>query len=231
MNENNRLNIKSWAAQDRPRDKFSAKGKNSLTDAELIAILIGSGNREESAVELAKRILKSVNYNLNELGRVSLEDLMRFKGVGEAKAITIAASLELGRRRKESDLTRKVAITSSSAAYDIISDVLTDLKQEEFWIILLDRANQYIDKVNISKGGVSGTIADARLVFKPAVEKLATSIILCHNHPSGNLKASNADISLTKKLVEAGRILDITILDHLIIGHGNYLSLADQQLM
>ena len=231
MNYNNRLNIKSWAEEDRPREKFAGKGKNSLSDAELIAILISSGNREETAVELAKRILASTNNNLNELGKVGIEELMKFKGIGAAKAISIAAALELGRRRKDSDVKLKPKIQSSKDAYQQIEGVLSDLGHEEFWVILLDRANQVIDKRNISKGGVSGTVADAKMIFKPAIEKLASSIILCHNHPSGNMKASQADLQLTKKMIEAGKNLDIPVLDHLIIGNNVYYSFADEGLM
>lgn len=231
MDYEKRLNLKSWAEEDRPREKFANKGKNSLSDAELIAILISSGNREETAVELAKRILSVANNNLQELGKLGLEDLMKFKGIGEAKAISIAAALELGRRRKTTELDVKPQIQSSKDAFNIIVGVLSDLGHEEFWVILLDRANKMIEKRNISKGGVSGTIADAKMIFKPAIERLASSIILCHNHPSGNMKASNADIQLTKKMVEAGKNLDISVLDHLIIGNNVYYSLADEGLM
>ncbi len=231
MDYNNRLNIKSWAEEDRPREKFATKGKNALSDAELIAILIGSGNREETAVELAKRILASVNSNLNSLGKLDLNSLMEFKGVGEAKAISIAAALELGRRRKLSDSEKKVKIQSSKDAFEQVQGFLSDLNHEEFWVMLLDRANQVIGIKNISKGGVSGTVADARLIFKPAIESLASAIILCHNHPSGNMTASRADIQLTKKMVEAGKNLDISVLDHLIIGNNVYYSLADEGMM
>ncbi len=229
--DSKRLNLKSWAEEDRPREKFSLKGKNSLSDAELIAILIGSGNKHETAVELSKRILASVNSNLHELGRKDIEYLMKFKGIGEAKAISIAAALELGKRRKETESLRRVMIKSSKDAYEVISAELSDLPHEEFWILLLNRANRVIQKLHISKGGVSGTFADSKLIFKPAIEQLASSIILCHNHPSGNLKASHADIQLTKKLVAAGKNLDISILDHLIIGNNSYYSLSDEGLM
>jgi len=225
------LNIKSWAEEDRPREKFAQKGKSSLSDAELIAILIGSGNKNESAVELSKRILNSVNHNLNELGRISIENLKEFNGIGEAKAISIAAALELGRRRKEVDSPKKAKVTSSKSAYDQISDVLSDLDHEEFWIILLNRANEVIDRKNISKGGVSGTVADAKLIFKVALDKLSSGIILCHNHPSGNLKPSQADLKLTRKLSEAGKNLDISVLDHLIIGNKGYFSFSDEGIL
>jgi DNA repair protein RadC len=231
MNYDKRLNIKSWAEEDRPREKFAQKGKRSLSDAELIAILLGSGNRDETAVELGKRILSSVDHNLDALGKLDLAQLQKFKGVGEAKAISIAAALEVGRRRKSSEIKKRPKINSSQLAYEIVYEVLADLPHEEFWVLLLNRANQLIDKINISKGGVSGTVADVKLIFKPAIERLASGIIVCHNHPSGNLKASEADLRLTKKVVEAGKTLDIMVLDHLIVGHGNYLSLADQGLM
>lgn len=231
MNYDKRLNIKSWAEEDRPREKFAAKGKSSLSDAELIAILLGSGNRDETAVELGKRILNSVDNNLDSLGKLDLAQLQKFKGVGEAKAISIAAALEVGRRRKSSEIKKRPKINSSQLAYEMVYEVLADLPHEEFWVLLLNRANQLIDKINISKGGVSGTVADVKLIFKPAIERLASGIIVCHNHPSGNLKASEADLRLTKKVVEAGKTLDIMVLDHLIVGHGNYLSLADQGLM
>lgn len=226
-----KLKIKSWAEEDRPREKFANKGKNILSDAELLAILIGSGNKKESAVGLSKRILASVSNNLNELGKVDLKDLMGFNGIGEAKAITIAAALELGRRRKTTEGIRRPIVSSSAAAFDLINAELSDLKYEEFWILLLNKQNQLIDKRPISKGGVSGTVADAKLIFKPALEKLASSLLLCHNHPSGNLKPSQADISLTKKLKEAGKTLDISVLDHLIVANDKYFSFADEGLM
>lgn len=225
------LNIKSWAEEDRPREKFLMRGKNSLTDAELIAILIGSGNKEESAVELSKRIMTSVNSNLNSLGKLGINDLMEFKGVGEAKAITIAAALELGRRRKVSQAFKNPKISTSGDAFAQIEGDLSDLSHEEFWVLLLNRSNELLGKVNVSKGGVAGTVADAKLIFKPAIEKLATSIILCHNHPSNNLLPSDADIRLTKKLTQAGSTLDISVLDHIIVGNKHYYSFTDEGLM
>lgn len=228
MSYEQRLNIKSWAEEDRPREKFALKGKNSLSDAELIAILIGSGNRNESAVELSKRILSRFNNNLNDLGKTDLDGLMSFNGIGEAKAISIAAALELGRRRKSVEVGIKPKVTTSKDAYNQIEPVLTDLAHEEFWVLLLNRSNQVIDRRNISKGGVSGTVADAKLIFKVAIEKLASSMILCHNHPSGSIAPSDADIRLTKKLVEASKNLDISILDHIIVGNNNYYSFADE---
>ena len=225
------LNIKSWAEEDRPRQKFAIKGKSSLSDAELISILLGSGNKRESAVELAKKLLASVNHNLNELGKAGIEELMQFNGIGEAKAISIAAALELGRRRKLSNVDKKPKINSSNDAFEQIEAHLTDLAHEEFWVILLNRSNQVIDKRSISKGGVSGTIADSKLIFKMAIEKLASGIILCHNHPSGNVNPSLADKKLTLKIADAGKTLDILVLDHLIVGNNSYFSFADEGLM
>lgn len=226
-----KLNIKQWAEEDRPREKLLLKGKNALSDAELIAILIGSGNRTETAVELAKRILASINNDLNQLAKLSLTDLMQFKGIGEAKAISIAAALELGRRRKESLTEKNTTITSSKIAYEIISDVLSDLPHEEFWVLYLNRKNEVIKKEHISKGGVTGTVADAKIIFKTAINNLASAIILCHNHPSGNLTPSNEDIKLTKKLKEIGLLMDTPIIDHIIVGNNNYFSFADENLL
>lgn len=226
-----KLNIKAWAEEDRPREKLSLKGRTALSDSELIAILIGSGNKDESAVELSKKILASINNDLNKLGKLSVNDLMQFNGIGEAKAISIIAALELGRRRKEADVSKKVSITSSRVAYEEIQDVLSDLQHEEFWVIYLNRKNEILKKSNISKGGVSGTIADSKIIFKSAVEQLASAIILCHNHPSGNLTPSEEDKRLTKKLVEAGKLLDLPILDHIIVGEKDYFSFTDEGLI
>ena len=228
---NQSLTIKTWAEEDRPREKLSLKGKGVLSDAELIAILIGSGNKKESAVELSKNILASINNDLNKLSKLTIANLTQFNGIGEAKAISIIAALELGRRRKDSDVEKKVAIKSSKDAYNIISDVLSDLPHEEFWVLYLNRKNEVIKKENISKGGVSGTIADSKIIFKSAIEQLASAIILCHNHPSGSLKPSNADIKLTQKLKETGLMLDTPVLDHLIIGEKDYFSFTDNNLM
>ncbi len=226
-----KLNIKSWAEEDRPREKLSLKGRNALSDAELIAILIGSGNKEDTAVELSKKILASINHDLNKLGKLSINDLTQFNGIGEAKAISIIAALELGRRRKETTKEEKKSITSSKHAYEEIQDVLSDLAHEEFWVIYLNRKNEIIKKINISKGGVSGTIADSKIIFKNAIEQLASAIILCHNHPSGNLTPSHEDKLLTKKLVETGKMLDLPVLDHIIVGEKDYFSFADEGII
>ena len=225
------LGIKSWAEQDRPREKLLAQGKGVLSDAELIAILIASGSKNESAVDLSKRILQSVNNNLSELGKLNVKELCKFKGIGEAKALSIIAALELGRRRKETDLLKKDKILTSRSAFEILHPVLADLPHEEFWVILLTRSNSVIGKFNISKGGTTGTIADIKIIYKLAIENLACTLILCHNHPSGNLKPSSEDISLTKKLKETGIIIGIPVVDHLIIGENNYFSFADEGML
>ncbi|HAQ70733.1 DNA repair protein RadC [Salibacteraceae bacterium] len=231
LTNNDSLSIKSWAEDDRPREKFMAKGRSALSDAELIAILIGSGNKNESAVELSKKILSSVGNNLNRLGQLSLNDLMKFKGIGEAKAISIISALELGRRRKTLGDDKTVKIESSITAFEALYPYLADLDHEQFYTMLLNRSNKVIDIVKISQGGVSGTVADSKLIFKSAVEKLASGIILAHNHPSGNLSPSQADITLTRKLQEAGKLLDISVLDHIIIANNEYFSFADQGMI
>ena len=224
-----KLEITAWAEEDRPREKLLNKGKHALSDAELLAILLGSGSREETAVGLAQRILNSVENNLHELGRCSLAEFQRFKGVGEAKAITIAAAAELGRRRQMTAIKDKPQIKSSSDGFKAIAPILIDLPHEEFWILLMNRSNYVIGRELVSSGGVSGTVVDAKMVFRKALEKSgATSIILCHNHPSGNLQPSQADILLTKKLKKAGEVLDMTVFDHLIVSERGYFSFADE---
>src|SRR5687768_2335562 len=211
------LNIKSWAEEDRPREKLLLKGRQVLSDAELIAIVIGSGTRKETAVELAKRILAHFGNSLNELARLSVKDLMKFKGIGEAKAISIVAALELGRRRKQAESSKKEKITTSLDAYEVFKPVFLDLPHEEFWILVLNRANAVIRKEKVSAGGVAGTVVDPKIIFKTALEHLASSIVLGHNHPSGNLKPSEQDIRLTKSLKTAGAVLEISVIDHLIV--------------
>ncbi len=231
MAEYKNLTIKDWALEDRPREKLLSKGLSSLTDAELIAILIGSGIKNESAVELAKKILKAVKNNLNELGKLSVEDLMTSKGIGEAKAITIIAALELGRRRKLADIMEKKKISGSKDVFEFFQPVLADLPYEEFWILLLNRSNKIIEKFKISQGGISGTVIDVRMILKNAIEKLASSIILCHNHPSGNLQPSEADKKITTKLQDAANIMDMQVLDHLIITDSSFYSFADEGIL
>lgn len=227
----NYLKILQWAEEDRPREKLLLKSKAALSDAELLAILIGSGSKEETAVDLCKRILRSVNNDINELAKLSVKDLEKFKGVGEAKAISIIAALELGRRRKESVTQQRDKIESSQDIFRVMLPHLLDCHYEEFWLLLLNRQNQVIKKVQISKGTVSGTVVDARLVFKPAIEHLASSIVLVHNHPSGNINPSKSDHDITVKLVEISKLFDIPILDHLIFTNDKYFSFADEGII
>lgn len=226
--EQNNFSIKHWAEDDKPREKLMSKGKAALSDAELIAILIGSGSRNESAVQLSKKILASVDNNLNALGKLSIKQLMEFKGIGEAKAITIIAALELGRRRRAEETVELKKITSSKAVFEIMQPIIGELPHEEFWILFLNNSNKVIYKTQLSKGGITGTVVDIRLVFKMALEQNATSIILTHNHPSGKLQASDADIQITKKLKLAGQQLDIAILDHIIITEKGFYSFQDE---
>lgn len=225
------LNIKRWAAEDRPREKLLLKGKAALTDAELIAILLGTGTAAMSAVDVAKAILEAVGNDLNELARLTVKDLMKIKGVGEAKAITIVSALELGRRRKDLLGEEKPKISGSKDIYDLLKAELLDIPHEAFWIVLLNRANRVIKKHQISQGGVAGTVADPKIIFKIALEELASGVILAHNHPSGNLTASQSDIDLTRKLKESGKLLEIQILDHIIVAGKKYMSFADEGLI
>lgn len=227
----NKLPITNWAVEDRPREKLLAKGIQSLSEAELIAILIGSGSKNESAVELSKRILASINNNLNELGKMTVNDLQAFKGIGEAKAISIVAAMELGKRRKIAEVLEKAKIGSSKDVFELFSPTLGDLPYEEFWVLFLNRSNKIIDKQKTSQGGVSGTVIDIRLVLKQAIEKLASSIILCHNHPSGNIQPSKSDVDITHKLKEAAGLMDINVLDHIIVTDNEYFSFADENLI
>jgi DNA repair protein RadC len=223
--------IREWAEDDRPREKLILKGKQSLSDAELIAILIGSGSKNESAVDLSKRILKSVNDNLIELSKLGINELIKFKGVGEAKALSIIAALELGRRRRGAEAIDKKKITSSRDVFEYFMSVFGDSHYEEFYILLLNRANKIIREIQISEGGVSGTVADPKKIFKIALEHNATSVILCHNHPSGNIQPSDTDIRLTQKLKSAGEMLDLPVIDHIILGEETYYSFADEGRM
>ena len=225
------LSIKEWSLEDRPREKLLTKGISTLSDAELIAIIIGSGTRDESAVELSRRILGSVNHNLNELGKLTVNDLQKYKGIGEAKAISIVAALELGRRRKLSDIVERQKISSSRDVYEIFHPILADLPHEEFWILLLNRSNKILERIKISQGGISGTVTDVRLILRLALEKLASSVILCHNHPSGNQQPSDADISITQKVKESGKLMEITLLDHIIVTDSTYYSFADEGII
>ena len=231
MSDSNYLTIKHWAEEDRPREKLLLKGKASLSDAELIAIIIGSGTPSMSAVEVAKQILNSTGNDLNALARLSVKDLMKFKGIGEAKAINIISALELGRRKKETESKSKIKIGASGDVHLLMKPHLSDLQHEEFWVVLLSRNNSVLKKQQISSGGVSGTVADPKIIFKMALEELASGIILVHNHPSGNMKPSEADISLTKKIKSAGQALEIAVLDHVIFTDNGYFSFADQRIL
>lgn len=223
-----KITIKAWAEEDRPREKLLSLGRRSLTDAELIAILIGSGSTTESAVDLSKRILHTHQNNLAVLAKLSVQDLCKFKGIGEAKAISIIAALELGRRRKESEIIITDKINCSKDGFLLLAPYFSDLLHEEFWVIMLARNNKVTAKVLISKGGMSGTIADPKVIFKAALEHNAANIVLAHNHPSGNLKPSQEDLNLTKKLKSGGQLLDIGVMDHLIFAGEGYFSFADE---
>ena len=225
------LSIKNWSDDDKPREKLVQKGKAILSDAELIAILIGSGSRNESAVELSKRILASVNNNLNELGRLSIKQLMQFKGIGEAKAVTIAAALEMGRRRRGEEAQKITKISSSKSVFELLQPRLGELEHEEFWIVYMNNSNKVLHTAQLSKGGITGTLVDVRLVMKRALELGALALILAHNHPSGTLKPSAADKEITKKLSIAAQALDIKVLDHLIITQKEYFSFADEGVL
>jgi DNA repair protein RadC len=222
--------INQWAEDDRPREKFLLKGKAALSDSELLAILIGSGSRNESAVQLCQRILASSENNLNILGKMSISQLLQFKGIGEAKAISIAAALELGRRRRAEEAFEFKKITSSRVIYEIMQPIIGELLHEEFWVLYLNNSNKVIYKAQLSKGGMLGTIVDIRMVFKIAFEQNATSIILTHNHPSGKLLASDSDLKLTKKIIAAGKAVEIDVLDHVIITENGYLSIQDDEI-
>lgn len=225
------LSIKSWNEDDRPREKLLSKGKAALSNAELIAILLGSGSKDESAVDLAKRMLNFTENNLNAFGKLTVNDLVKFKGVGEAKALTIITALELSRRCRLEDALQQEVITSSKAVFEIMHPLLGELPHEEFWIVYLNNANKVLNKMQLSKGGLTGTLVDTRMIYKKAIELLATGIILCHNHPSGKLNPSESDKKLTLKIKQAGDALDIKVLDHLIITEKDYFSFTDSNLL
>ncbi len=227
----NNFSIKNWSEEDRPREKLLAKGKVNLTDSELLAILIGSGNRSESAVALCKRILASVNHNLNALSKLSVAQLQEFKGIGQAKAISIVSALELGRRKREKEEPNPHKINSSKSVFNIMQPLLGNLQHEEFWVLYLNNSNTVIHKEQISKGGITSTVVDVRLVLKKALEINAVALVLCHNHPSGTLKISNSDKNITQKIKQASESLDIKLLDHIIITEQNYTSFADKELL
>ena len=231
MAEYGKLSIKQWAVEDRPREKLLSKGIMTLSDAELLAILIGSGTKEASAVDLAKEILRTSGNNLNDLSRMNVHDLKKFRGIGEARAISIVAAMELGRRRKLEEVRKKKRIGTSRDVYDFFHPFIGDLSHEEFWVLHLSRSNRILAWKKISQGGIAGTVTDVRLILKDALENTASSLIICHNHPSGNLQPSEADKEITRKIAEAAKIMDIRLLDHLIIGEGGYFSFADENLL
>ena len=225
------FSIKHWSDDDKPREKMVRKGKSVLSDAELIAILIGSGSKNESAVELSKRILASTNNNLNELGKLSIRQLMQFKGIGEAKAVAISAALEIGRRRRGEEARKIIKISSSKDAFELLQPGMGELPHEEFWIVYLNNSNKVMHTAQLSKGGITGTLVDVRLVMKQALELGAVALILAHNHPSGGLNPSKADKQITEKLKKAAVALDIKVLDHLIITQKDYFSFADKSIL
>lgn len=225
------LKITEWALEDRPREKSMAKGMSSLSDAELLAILINSGTKNKSAVDLGRELLGKVNNNLNALGKLSIEEIKSLRVIGPARAVTIAAALELGRRRKLSETPEAPQIKCSKDVADIFQPIMADLPYEEFWIIFLNRSNRVISRMKLSQGGVSGTVTDVRMVMKKAIECLASGIIVCHNHPSGNLNPSESDSKITQKIKEAGNLMDIQLLDHLIITDREYYSFADNGII
>jgi len=225
------LRITDWAVEDRPREKLVLKGTASLSDAELLGILISSGTKDKSAVDLGRELLGIVNNNLNSLGKLTISDLKKLNGIGPARAVTIAAALELGRRRKLAEIPEVPQIKCSKDVADIFQPLLSDLAHEEFWILYLNRSNKVIDRNKLSQGGISGTVTDVRMVMKRAIECLASGIIVCHNHPSGNLNPSESDSKITQKIKEAGNLMDIQLLDHLIISDKDYYSFADNGLL
>lgn len=224
MYPENKLTIKLWAEEDRPREKLSLKGKHTLSDAELLAIIIGSGNTEQSAVELCRQILASTQNDLFELGKKPIDYLLQFKGIGEAKAISIIAALELGKRRTLAEKKPQDKIITAKEIFEMMSPILSDLPHEEFWVICLNKNNRFIAKHKMSSGGLAGTVADMKMIFNIAVKELASSIVLCHNHPSGNLNPSEQDKILTQKAIAAGKLLEILVLDHIIIVQHSFIS-------
>lgn len=225
------LKITDWAVEDRPREKMIQYGTSTLSDSELLGILISSGTKEKSAVDLGRELLARVNNNLNALGKLTIADLTKIHGIGNARAVTIAAALELGRRRKLAEIPDVIQIKCSKDVADIFQPILSDLPHEEFWILFLNRSNKVISRMKLSQGGISGTVTDVRMVMKKAIEYLASGIIVCHNHPSGNLNPSESDSKITQKIKEAGNLLDIQLLDHLIISDKDYYSFADNGLI
>ncbi|HRN94766.1 MAG TPA: DNA repair protein RadC [Chitinophagales bacterium] len=231
MENTSPLGIKSWAEEDRPREKLILKGKSALSDAELLAIILGSGNDKETAVDLAKRLLHSVQNSLYELGKKDIESLKNFKGIGDAKAISIIATLELGRRRQAENILQKAMVKSPNDAFEILQPHLADLPHEVFMVLLLNRRNELIKKVQISSGGIAGTVVDTKMILKEAILNLCSSIVLAHNHPSGNTSPSQEDKKITQQLKEACKLMEITLYDHIIIGGKNFFSFANEGLL
>ncbi|UQB69427.1 RadC family protein [Epilithonimonas zeae] len=225
------MSIKSLAEDDRPREKFLLKGKASVSDSELLAIIMGSGNREESAVELARRILNSVENNWHRLSQLSIKDLMKFKGVGEAKAISIATALEIGNRKSQQEVLERQQISSSKDIFEVLQPHLSDLSTEEFWAIFLNHQNKILYKTCLFRGGIANSVADVRVIFKTALEHFSTRIIVAHNHPAGSLKPSQEDISITNRINEAGNLLDIELLDHIIIAQNKFYSFKEEGIL
>lgn len=227
-----KMSIKQWAVEDRPREKMIQKGSVALSDVELLAIIIGSGTKKETAVELSRRILSEAGNNISMLGKLSVNDFVsKYHGIGQAKAVSIVAALELGKRRKMQDISQQEKITSSRDVFEMFQPILMDLPFEEFWVLYLNRSNKILEKRRISQGGITGTVIDPRIIFKAGVELRASGIILCHNHPSGNLRPSDQDIAITRKLREGGEVLDISVLDHLIVTEAGYFSMSDEGII
>lgn len=231
MEEKAHISIKEFAEDDRPREKLVALGRQALSDAELLAIILGSGSHRETAVELARKVLNGAHNNINELAKLSVNDLKKFKGIGLAKAVTIAAAFELGRRRLDSGEVERTKITGSAVAYQVLQQKLSDLQHEEFYVLLLNRANLVIKTIPLSKGGISGTVVDVRLIVKPAIENHASGVVIGHNHPSGQVLPSEQDKSITKKLRDALKLFDIALLDHIIVGDRKYYSFSDEGIL
>lgn len=223
--------IKSWAEDDRPREKFLLKGAASLSDAELIAIQIGSGSAKVNALDLAKEILSSSGGSLDKVARLSVEELTLFKGVGKAKAVSLFSAIELGKRSLRKKDVDQISVTESRSVYNLFGNELQTLSHEEFWVVFLNTSNRLIKKERISVGGLDSTIVDLRIILKRALLLSSTSIILAHNHPSGSLKPSQADINLTKQIIKACSSINISVLDHLIIAGGKYFSFTDEGLI
>ncbi|GGG65065.1 RadC family protein [Epilithonimonas arachidiradicis] len=225
------MSIKSLAEDDRPREKFLLKGKAAVSDSELLAIIMGSGNREESAVELARRILNSVENNWHRLSQLSIKDLMKFKGVGEAKAISIATALEIGNRKSQQEVLERQQISSSKDIFEILQPHLSDLPTEEFWAVFLNHQNKILYKTCLFRGGIASSVADVRIIFKTALEHFSTRIVIAHNHPAGSLKPSQQDITITNKIKDAGKLLEIELLDHIIIAHNKFYSFKEEGIL